>query len=86
MGGIFGGGAPKVDYAAQAAAQKEAREAEQAAQLAADRAEKLAAADEAKSVEAARLKKLKGAGAGGLVQGTGELAQTEGATLGNKLG
>lgn len=84
MSSLFGGGGPSIDYAAQAAAQKEAREAEQAVQLAADRAEKLAAANEARDLEATRLKKLKGAG--GLVQGTGELAQTEAATLGNKLG
>lgn len=81
MGGIFGGpSTPSVDYAAQAAA----REAEQAAQLKADREKKLAAANEARDVEAARLKRVRGAGT--VTIGTGELAQTEAAALGSKLG
>lgn len=80
MGGLFGGGAPKVDYGAQ----QRAREAEQARQLAADRAEKLAAANEARDAEAIRLKRQKGAGT--VPRGTGELAQTEATALGNKLG
>ena len=85
MGGFFAPSAPKVDTAAQAAAQQAAREAEQAKQLAADRAEAVAKADEARDLETTRLKKLKG-GSGGAVQGTGELAQTEQAGLKAKLG
>lgn len=85
MGGFFAPSAPKVDTAAQAAAQQAAREAEQAKQLAADRAEAVAKADEARDLEATRLKKLKGS-SGGAVQGTGELAQTEQAGLKAKLG
>jgi len=87
IGSLFGGGpkTPSVDVAAQAAAQQAAREAEQAQQLAADRAEAVAKADEARDIEATRLKKLKGA-SGGTVQGTGELAQTEQAGLKAKLG
>lgn len=78
--------APKgQDVAAQAAAQQAAREAEQAKQLAADRAEKVAAADAARDTEAARLKKLKGQSSGAVV-GTGELAQVESAGLKTKLG
>jgi hypothetical protein len=73
-----------VDYAAQSAAQQAAREAEQAALLAADRAEAVAKADEASAAEAVRLKRLKGTG--GMVAGTGQLAQTEQAGLKAKLG
>jgi len=76
---------PKTDVAAQARAQQAAREAEEAKQLAADRAEAVAKADQARDVETARLKKLKGA-SGGVVKGTGELAQTEQAGLKAKLG
>ena len=85
MTSLFSPSVPKNDVAAQAAAQQKAREAEQAAQLAADRAEAVAKADEARDLEATRLKKLKGA-SGGAVQGTGELAQTEQAGLKAKLG
>lgn len=73
------------DYAAQAAAQQATREADQAAQLAADRAEAVAAADEAKGAETARLKRLKGNTASAPL-GTGQLAQTEQAGLKAKLG
>jgi len=87
IGAIFGGAPkqPSVDYSAQAAAQQAAREADQAAQLAADRAEAVAAADEAKGAETARLKRLKGQTASAPL-GTGQLAQTEQAGLKAKLG
>lgn len=85
MGSLFTPSAPKTDVAAQAAAQQAAREAEQAQQLARDRAEAVAKADEARDLEATRLKKLKG-GSGGAVQGTGQLAQTEQTGLKAKLG
>ena len=76
------------DYAAQAAAQQAAREADKATQLAADRAEAVASADEAKGAEAARLKRLKAQTAGSTT-GTGQLggnAQVEAAGLKSKLG
>lgn len=85
MGKLFSPSVPKIDVAAQAVAQQKAREAEQATQLAADRAEAVAKANEARDLESTRLKKLKGA-SGGSVQGTGELAQTEQAGLKAKLG
>ncbi len=75
------------DYIAQAAAQQAAREAEQARQLAADRAEAQAKADSARDAEAARLKRLKGQQAAQAVPGTGQLAATtEQSTLKQKLG
>jgi len=74
-----------VDYAAQAAAQQATREAEQAAQLAADRAVAVGKADEARDLETARLKKIKGQSAAA-TPGTGQLAQTEQAGLKTKLG
>ena len=85
MTSFFSPSVPKTDVAAQARAQQAAREAEEAKQLAADRAEAVAKADQARDVETARLKKLKGA-SGGVVKGTGELAQTEQAGLKAKLG
>lgn len=75
---------PSVDYAAQAAAQQAAREAEQAQKLEADRAAAVASADEAAAAERSRLSKLKGAGTA--VAGTGQLATTEQAGLKSKLG
>jgi len=76
---------PSVDYSAQAAAQQAAREAEQAQQLAADRAEAVSKADVARDLETTRLKKLKGQ-TGAATPGTGQLAQTEQAGLKSKLG
>ena len=78
----LGGGQSKIDYAAQ---QRAAREAEQAKQLAADRAEKLASANESRDAEATRLKRLRG-DTGATAVGTGELAQVETAGLKTKLG
>lgn len=85
MTGMFSPAPKGPDVAAQAAAQQAAREAEQAKQLAADREEKLAAANEARDAEATRLKKMKGS-TGAAVAGTGELAQVESAGIKTKLG
>ena len=86
---LFGGG-PKPsqpDYAAQAAAQKAARQEEQAKQLEADRAKAAAKAEEARDTEATRLKKQ--AAQRAVAAGTGALAsgaETVSAALKAKLG
>ena len=78
MGGLLGGGGPKVDYAAQYKAQKAAADAAALEALQKERADKQAAAELAKDQSAADKKRLQSGNSQTLLNtGTGILGAAE---------
>ena len=77
MGGLLGGGGPKVDYAAQYKAQKAAADAAALEALQKERADKQAAAELAKDQSAADKKRLQSGSQTLLNTGTGILGSAD---------